>query len=428
MPKLFDRVKVNIPTTGTGTVTFGAVPSNAFLTPAESGAIDSDTVRYLLIEGTDFEEGVGTIQSSIAQMARTTVTRSKIAGVYGSSKINLSGTATLVFTASAADILNPANSLSDVASVATARTNLGATATGVALFTANNAAAGRAALGSTTVGDAVFVASDAATARAAMETAPFFAADSSVININGGMEVSQENVGNAVTLTGSGTLQFKHLLDGAVAGYRGTFVASAQQVAAPSGMPAVKALKITVGTAQGSLGANDELTLMFPVEGYRASRLLFGTSSASALGLGFWFSAHRTGSYSGAIMNSAKTRSYPFSFSVAAADTPQWVSLSGASAIAGDTSGTWLKDTGVGLYVAICLAGGTSRVGSASAWATTSSPGSVGVTGTTNGVAATSDVFHISNVIALPGIELPAGARAPLAIRSAEVGFFGVVG
>ena len=33
---------------------------------------------------------------------------------------------------------------------------------------------------------------------------------------------------------------------------------------------------------------------------------------------------------SGAIMNGAKTRSCPFSFTVAAADTPQWVSLSGA--------------------------------------------------------------------------------------------------
>lgn len=47
----------------------------------------------------------------------------------------------------AAGALLPANNLSDVASAATARANLGATATGAALFTAANAGAGRTALG-----------------------------------------------------------------------------------------------------------------------------------------------------------------------------------------------------------------------------------------------------------------------------------------
>jgi hypothetical protein len=182
-------------------------------------------------------------------------------------------------------------------------------------------------------------------------------------------------------------------------------------------MPAAKALKITVTTAQASLGANDELSLLLPVEGTRTSRLLSGTSLASAQSLGFWFSAHRTGSYSGAIMNGAKTRSCPFSFTVGAADTPQWVSLSGAGAIPADTSGTWANDTTVGMVVSICLAGGASRLGTAGAWTTTTSPGLAGATGSSNGVGATSDVFHISNVIALPGIELPPSDRAPLIMR-----------
>lgn len=141
MPKLFDRVKVNIATTGTGTVTFGPASSPAFLTPTEAGAIDGNTVRYVFVDGTDFEEGIGTILASVAQMSRDTVTRSKIGGSLGAAKINLSGTAVLVFTAGAADILNPANNLSDLASAATARGNLGISATNTPFAPAGSIAA-----------------------------------------------------------------------------------------------------------------------------------------------------------------------------------------------------------------------------------------------------------------------------------------------
>lgn len=147
MPKLFDRVKVNIATTGTGDITFGAASSNAFLTPAEAGGVDSDTVRYVIVDGTDFEEGIGTIASSVAEMERTIVTKSKISGTAGTSKINLSGTAVLALTAAAADIVVPANNLSDLASAPTALTNLGGTTVGKALFTAADAAAARTAAG-----------------------------------------------------------------------------------------------------------------------------------------------------------------------------------------------------------------------------------------------------------------------------------------
>jgi hypothetical protein len=260
--------------------------------------------------------------------------------------------------------------------------------------------------------------SSASASRTQLSAAPVDALAYSGMQVNGAMEVAQENGIAAVTLTATSTLQFKYLLDGVMAGFRGTFVAAGQQVTAPSGMPAAKALKITVTTAQASLGVNDELSMLLPVEGTRISRLLSGTSLASAQSLGFWFSAHRTGTYSGAVMNGAKTRSCPFSFTVSAADTPQWVSLSGASAIPADTAGTWTNDNTVGMVVSICLAGGASRLGTAGAWTTTTSPGFSGATGSINGVAATSDVFHISNVIALAGIELPPSDRAPLIMRS----------
>jgi hypothetical protein len=127
-------------------VTFGAASSNAFLTPSEAGAADGDTTRYVIVDGTDYEEGIGTIASSVATMARTTVTKSKISGTAGTTKLDLSGTAVLALVVSAADILNPAKNLSDLASAPTALTNLGGTTVGKALFTATDAAAARGAI------------------------------------------------------------------------------------------------------------------------------------------------------------------------------------------------------------------------------------------------------------------------------------------
>jgi hypothetical protein len=250
---------------------------------------------------------------------------------------------------------------------------------------------------------------DPTATRKLVAAAPFDALAFNGLQLNGGMEVSQENAAASVTLTGSGSLQTKYLLDGVMAAYRGTFVAAGQQVTdAPAGYR--NSLKFTVSTAQGSLGANDELSVLMPVEGVRASRLALGTASAASISFGFWVKAHRIGTYSGSLRNSAKNRSYPFSFAVSAADTWEFKTVT----VAGDTSGTWLTDTGIGLSLNICIAGGTSRVGTASAWAGSDYSG---VTATTSAVAATTDTFQITGLIVLPGIELPASDRAPLIMR-----------
>lgn len=146
MVKLFDRVRVNVPTTGTGDIEFGAAASTAFLTPAESGVLDGDEVRYVIVDGLDFEEGVGLIKDSVATMERT-VTRSKIGGVVGTTKLNLGGTASLGLIASAADILTPDDNLASLEDADAAITNLGGSVVGKAVFTAVDAGAARGNLG-----------------------------------------------------------------------------------------------------------------------------------------------------------------------------------------------------------------------------------------------------------------------------------------
>jgi len=248
-----------------------------------------------------------------------------------------------------------------------------------------------------------------ATARAQLYAAPFDALAFNGLQINGGMEASQENGTSSVTLTGTGALQTKYLVDGVMAAYRGTFVAAGQQVTdAPAGFR--NSLKFSVSTAQASLGSNDELSILLPLEGVRAARLALGTASAASISFAFWVKAHRTGSYSGSLRNSAKNRSCPFTFTVSSADTWEFKTVT----VAGDTSGSWLTDTNVGLYLDLCIAGGSSRIGTASAWAASDLSG---VTGTTNGVAATSDTFQLTGLIVLPGIELPPQDRSAFVMR-----------
>jgi hypothetical protein len=254
-----------------------------------------------------------------------------------------------------------------------------------------------------------------ATVRGQLASAPIDALGCTGLQINGGMLVDQEHAGGVVTLTAGGSLQTAYLLDAVMAAYRGTFVATAQQVSdAPSGY--AKSLKFSVTTAQGSLGANDELTVVVPVEGPRCVRLGFGTAGATAISFAFWVKAHRTGTYSGALKNKnvggSSPRSYPFTFTVNSADTWEYKTVTVAT---GDTSGSWATAAAAaGLYLAIAIAAGSSRAGAANAWAGSDYSAA---SGTTNGVAATSDVFQLTGLVVLPGIELPDSSRAPYLMR-----------
>ena len=106
MASFFNRVAVAIATAGTGTVTFGSELNDAFLTPTEAGAVDTDTPYYLLEEGDDFEIGIGTVGGTQTTLSRDTVLASKIGGVAGTTKMTLAGNASLRFVAPAGTLLS----------------------------------------------------------------------------------------------------------------------------------------------------------------------------------------------------------------------------------------------------------------------------------------------------------------------------------
>ena len=101
--KYLNRAWMTTSTTGTGTITLGTAKSNDYLTFAEAGIADSDTANYVIIDGTDFEVGLGTYTSSGTTFSRDTVIVSKVGGTSGTSKLNLSGSATIFLTETASD-------------------------------------------------------------------------------------------------------------------------------------------------------------------------------------------------------------------------------------------------------------------------------------------------------------------------------------
>jgi hypothetical protein len=105
MAKFYDRAWVSTATAGTGTVTLGAAVTG-YYTFAEAGVANADVVSYVIEDGDDFEYGIGTYTSAGTTLTRTTVTGSKIGGVAGTSKINLSGNARVFITARKADLLS----------------------------------------------------------------------------------------------------------------------------------------------------------------------------------------------------------------------------------------------------------------------------------------------------------------------------------
>jgi hypothetical protein len=211
--------------------------------------------------------------------------------------------------------------------------------------------------------------------------------------INGAMTINQRGF--------SGTPNFEYTLDRWVFinTQTGKFTLSqnAGSVTPPAGFSNYLGL---TSTSAFSVASSDTFLLSQFIEGFNTSDLGWGTANAKTVTLSFQVYSSLTGTFGGAIVNSANNRSYPFSYTVTSANT--WTSIS--VTIAGDTSGTWVGATnGIGLRVRFGLGSGATFSGTAGAWA---AGDFVQPTGTVSVVGTNGATFYIT------GVQLEVGTQA----------------
>ena len=192
--------------------------------------------------------------------------------------------------------------------------------------------------------------------------------------INGGMTIDQRNLG-VIKIPNSGD----YCLDRYFYSCTALSKASVQQQSlAPNGF--TNSLRVNTLSAH-TVGVNDTFAICQPIEGTNIIDLAWGTASAATVTLSFRVYSSLTGTFGGAILNSAQNRSYPFSYSISSANT--WTTIS--ITITGDTSGTWLNTNAIGMYVFFGLGVGSNFSGTAGAWVGSgkfSTTGSVSLVGT----------------------------------------------
>ena len=211
--------------------------------------------------------------------------------------------------------------------------------------------------------------------------------------INGQMVIDQRNAGASVTQTTGNTFPVdRFFITGSVAS---KFTAQ-QSSTAPAGFN--KSLLITSSSAY-SVGSGDFYVVAQNIEGYNVADLNWGTANAKTVTLSFQVYSSLTGTFGGALVGGA-TYSYPFTYTISAANT--WTTIS--VTIAGPTSGgTWDTTNGSGLIVRFGLGVGTTYSGTAGSWSANnyfSATGAVSVVGTSGAT------FYIT------GVQLEVGSSA----------------
>ena len=213
--------------------------------------------------------------------------------------------------------------------------------------------------------------------------------------INGAMVIDQRNAGASVTPTdGQYVLDRWKQLQSVASKY--SVQRNAGSVTPPAGF--INYLGVTSLSAY-SVASGDYFAILQEIEGFNTADLAWGTASAATVTLSFWVRSSLTGTFGGAIGNSANSRGYPFTYTISAANTWEQKTVT----IAGDTTGTWATDNTAGVRVKFGLGVGSTYNGTAGSWQASNL---ISATGATSIVGTNGATFYIT------GVQLEKGSTA----------------
>ena len=162
--------------------------------------------------------------------------------------------------------------------------------------------------------------------------------------MNGKFEVFQRNLGGSqISVNAGSNFYCMDRWYGRGEGSKGVFTFFQQDIQS-EGQGAHAAARVQVTTASGTPSTNDVYKIAHRMEGVNVRHLSWGTSGAKTITLSFLVKSSVQGTFGGSIMNSAQNRAYPFTYVISGTGWEQK-----SITIPGDTGGTWVVGTGIGL-------------------------------------------------------------------------------
>jgi hypothetical protein len=229
--------------------------------------------------------------------------------------------------------------------------------------------------------------------------------------INGDMRIAQRGTSFVAIANGA------YSLDRWCWGNNGAMVCTVSQSTDVPNNTFQSSCKVDVTTADSSIAVGEYVQILQRVEGYNA-RDLIGTTFT----LSFWVKSSKTGVHCVSFRNGGNDRSYIKEYSIAAANTWEYKTLTVTGGLI--TAGTWNWTNGSGLEVTFTLACGTTLQTTADGWQTGNF---LGTSNQVNVMDNTANDFLLTGVqlepgtVATPFERRPYGAELILCQRYYEV-------
>lgn len=218
--------------------------------------------------------------------------------------------------------------------------------------------------------------------------------------VNGEMLIDQAHEGASFSIPFGANSYACDMWQMEYAGTTGTATITGQRVSdSPPGFQS--SLKVTVGTAQGSVAASDLVWMFQQIEGFNVSDLNYGTADAQTLSLSFWVKSSIAGTFSAFLFPSiaAASRGYIMPFTITTPNTWQQVKFNN---IPGDLGGTYGTGNNVGLSLGFNIAAGSNYQDAAFTWI---AAGHTCTSAQTNGVLTTAGAtFQVTGVMLNAGV------------------------